>query len=242
MSGTVNNAIATGTGTITASNGVLNLNNTVAGGPSFAIDAASASTLLFSGVATASAPISITDSHQTLEIGALGNLTINSAETITNGTIKLDGGTLADSSGSTELTFTVGSGGTLTGFGNAPNDITLAGGTVVQSGGVLKAVSITGFGTVNGVTGTTSPITGATQIVASGGSTLDLIGTVSGSQLVVDATKPGVANVLKIDGNVTAGGIGSIQIHQRQSDRGDRRRRPPDTDLGREHDQRHDPA
>ena len=52
-----------------------------------------------------------------------------------------------------------------------------------SSGGVLNTVSITGFGTVNGVTGTTSPSTGATQIVASGGGTLDLIGTISASQL-----------------------------------------------------------
>ena len=206
-SGTVNNAINGTGGTITA-NGVLNLTSTVASGQSFAIGTASASTLLFSGTATASNPISITDSHQTLEIGALGSLTINSAETITNGTVKLDGGTLTDTGG-----LTVGSGGTLTGFGTAPNDITLAGGTVSQSaGGTLNTVFITGFGTVNGVTGTTSPVTGATQIVASGGGTLDLIGTVSGSQLAVDATKPLVANVLKVDGNVTAGGIGSIQF------------------------------
>jgi large repetitive protein len=206
----VSNVINGTGGTITASNGVLNLTGTVASGQSFAIDTASASTLLFSGTATAANPISITDSHQTLEIGALGNLTINGAETITNGTIKLDGGTLVDVNGTTGLT--VGSGGTLTGFGTAPNDITLAGGTVAQSGGVLTTVFITGFGTVNGVTGTTSPVTGATQIVASGGGTLDLIGTVSGSQLVVDGTKPGVANVLKVDGAVTGGGDGSIQI------------------------------
>ena len=78
---------------------------------------------------------------------------------------------------------------------------------------MLNALFITGFGTVNGVTGTTSSVTGASQIVAFGGGTLDLTGTVSGAQLVVDATKAGVANVLKVDGNVTAGGIGSIQIN-----------------------------
>jgi Hint domain len=210
-SGTVAANIGAGTGTITASNGVLNLTGSVTSGPSFAIGTASASTLLFSGTATASNPISINDSHQTLEIGSAGNLTINGAESITNGTVKLDGGTLRDSIGTTEQTFTVGSGGTLTGFGNAPNTIILAGGTVAQSsGGVLKTVSITGFGTVNGVTGTTSPVTGATQIVASGG-LLDLIGTVGGSQLVVDPNK--ASSVLKVDGNVTAGGSDWIDLH-----------------------------
>ena len=75
---------------------------------------------------------------------------------------------------------------------------------------MLNATFITGFGTVDGVTGTA--IAGAHQIVASGGGTLDLKDTVSGAQLVVDGTKSGVANLLKVDGNVTAGGDGSIQI------------------------------
>ncbi len=43
--------------------------------------------------------------NQTLEIGAAGALTINAAESITNGTIQLDGGTLTDNAG-----LTVGSG------------------------------------------------------------------------------------------------------------------------------------
>ena len=158
---------------------------------------------MIEGVATSAATIAINNANQTLEIGPAGNLTINGNEFITNGTIKLDGGTLADKTGSTEDTFTVGSGGTLTGFGTAPNDITLAGGTISQSGGVLTAISITGVGTVNGVTG-------AFEIAASGG-TLDLTGTVNNALLVADPNKGG--SVLKIDGNVTAGDTGWIDIH-----------------------------
>ncbi|HXA24531.1 MAG TPA: Hint domain-containing protein, partial [Acetobacteraceae bacterium] len=197
------------TDNITASGGTLDLTGTFGSGLVAAIDATKPSDLKFDNTGTLSAPIAITSSNQTLEVGSAGNLTINGAQSVSGGgTIKLDGGTLTDSNG-----LTVGSGGTLTGFGTAPNAITLAGGTISQSGGVLNALFITGFGTVNGVTGTTSPVTGASQIVAFGGGTLDLTGTVSGAQLVVDATKAGVANVLKVDGNVTAGGIGSIQIN-----------------------------
>ena len=210
--GTLNavGGIATGpsaAGTLLAgtatSGGTLDVFGSIASGVVLSIGTAAASDLKIEGAATSAAAISINNANQTLEIGALGNLTINSNEAITNGTIKLDGGTLIDSIGSTELAFTVGSGGTLTGFGAAPNDITLAGGTVSQSGGVLTTVSITGVGTVNDVTG-------AFEIAASGG-TLDLTGTVSNALLVVDPNK--VGSVLKVDGNVTAGDTGWIDIH-----------------------------
>jgi hypothetical protein len=194
------------TDTITASGGTLDLTGTFGNGLVAAIDATKTSDLKFDSAGTLSTPISITSGNQTLEVGSAGNLTINGAQIVSGGgTIKLDGGTLVDSNGTTGLT--VGSGGTLTGFGTGPNDITLAGGTVSQSGGVLNALFITGFGTVNGITGTAP--SGANQIVASGG-TLDLIGTVSGAQLVVDPNK--VGSVLKVDGNVAAGGTGVIQI------------------------------
>ena len=206
--GTLNAGTAiTGTGTLLAgtatSGGTLDVSGTIASGVVLSIGTAAPSDLKIEGVATSAATISITDANQTLEIGPAGNLTINGDEFITNGTIKLDGGALTDTTGTTEDTFTVGSGGTLTGFGAAPNDITLAGGTVSQSGGVLTTVSITGVGTVNDVTG-------AFEIAASGG-TLDLTGTVSNALLVVDPNK--VGSVLKVDGTVTAGDTGWIDIH-----------------------------
>jgi hypothetical protein len=182
---------------ITAQGGTLDLSGS-ATSVTLGISSASASTLKIDGSATTAAAIGLTSANQTLEIGASGSLTINAAQTVTNSTIKLDGGTLVDSHG-----FTVGSGGTLAGFGTAPNDLTLAGGTISQSGGVLNAAFITGFGTVDGVTG-------AADIVASGG-TLDLTGTISGAQLVVDPNKAG--SVLKVDGNVTAGDTGWIDLH-----------------------------
>ena len=67
---------------------------------------------------------------------------------------------------------------------------------------MLNATFITGVGTVNGVTG-------AFDIAASGGM-LDLTGTVSNALLVVD---PNTGGVLKVDGNVTAGDVGSIDLH-----------------------------
>jgi hypothetical protein len=197
----------TGTGTLLAgtatSGGTLDVFGSIATGVVLSIGTAAASDLMIEGVATSAATIAINNANQTLEIGPAGNLTINGNEFITNGTIKLDGGTLADKTGSTEDTFTVGSGGTLTGFGIAPNDTTLAGGTISQSGGALNALFITGFGTVNGVTG-------SFEIAASGG-TLDLTGTVTNALLVADPNKSG--SVLKIDGDVTAGNSGSIDIH-----------------------------
>ena len=199
--------------TITASGGTLDLTGTFDSGFNFVIGTAPNSDLKFENTGTLSAPITINNSNQTLEIGSAGNITITGPQAINDkqivgggGTIKLDGGTLAVSNGTTGLT--IGSGGTLTGFGTGPNNITLAGGTVSQSGGVLNALFITGNGTVNGVTGTAP--SGANQIVASGG-TLDLIGTVSGAQLVVDPNKAG--SVLKVDGNVTAGGNDWIDLH-----------------------------
>src|SRR5207245_111062 len=97
-SGTVAANIATGAGTITASAGVLNLTGTVASGPAFTIATGSASTLKFSSTATAAAAISITSANQTLEIGRSGSLPHSADDSITNGQIQLDGGTLTDAS------------------------------------------------------------------------------------------------------------------------------------------------
>ena len=109
--------IAAGTGTITASAGVLNLSGTVASGPAFTI-ATVGLDLKFTNTATAAAAIAINSVNQTLEIGTGGSLTIGAAESITNGTIQLSGGTLTDASG-----LTIGSGATLTGFGTVAANI-----------------------------------------------------------------------------------------------------------------------
>ena len=174
-------------GTITAAGGTLDLTGTISG-RTLAIDSASASVLQIDGSATTGNAIAISDSHQTLKIGPTGALTITAAESITNGTIQLAGGALTDASG-----LTIGSGAALTGSGTA-GAITLSGGTVAQLGGTLNLASITGQGTVNGVTG-------AGTMTASGG-TLDLAGTISGAALAIDS---GSASVLKIDGSATTG-------------------------------------
>ena len=111
-SGTVAANIATGSGTITASGGTLNLTGTVASGNAFTIATASASTLEFSNTATAAAAIAISNANQTLQIGSGGSLTIDVAESITNGKINMAGGTLTDSSG-----LTIGTSANLTGSG-----------------------------------------------------------------------------------------------------------------------------
>jgi hypothetical protein len=72
-----------------------------------------------------------TTANQTLEIGSAGTLTITAAESVTGGTIQLDGGKL-NASG-----LTIGSGARLRGFGTMGGAITLGGGTVIASGGKL---------------------------------------------------------------------------------------------------------
>ena len=130
--GTVTANIATGSGTITASGGTLDLSGTVASGDTFVIAAAAASVLEFTNTATAATAIAINNANQTLEIGAGGALTIGAAESITIGTILLAGGTLTDCSG---LTFDTGA--TLSGFGTVAAPINTGSGTITASGGTL---------------------------------------------------------------------------------------------------------
>ena len=101
-SGTVAaNTALSGTGTVTASGGTLDLLGTVNSGLVLAIATGSPSTLKIDGTATSAAAITLNNANQTLEIGASASLTINAAQTATNGTIKIDGGTLTDASGIT---------------------------------------------------------------------------------------------------------------------------------------------
>jgi collagen type I/II/III/V/XI/XXIV/XXVII alpha len=128
-----------GFGTVEASGGTLDVASAVTA--LLAIDATTASDLKIDSFGTSRAAIAISSANQTLEIGAAGNLTINgaAAQSVTNGTIKLDGGRLADSSG-----IVLGSGtsaGTLNGFGTVSAVITKGGSSasniVEASGGKL---------------------------------------------------------------------------------------------------------
>ena len=119
-----------GGGTVTASNGVLDLTGSV-GGLTLAINSAVVSDLKIDGSATA-APIAINSANQTLEIGAAGSLTINASESVTGGHIQLDGGTLTDASGMA----LVGA-ATLSGKGTVSAPLS-GGGTITASVGILE--------------------------------------------------------------------------------------------------------
>jgi autotransporter passenger strand-loop-strand repeat protein len=203
--GTVNGPLTGRGGVIRASGGTFDLTGNVTAGASLQIDAASASVLKIDGTATASTAIAITSSNQTLEIGPSGKLTLNALESIIDGKIQLDGGSLTAVSG-----VTIGSGATLAGSGSifssgaTPGAVTLAGGTVSQSGGMLTVGSITGNGTVSGVTG-------AGSITARGG-ILDLTGSVSGAALAIDTASP--RSTLKIDGTASSAAIATSSVNQ----------------------------
>ena len=83
----------TGTGRLFASGGTLDVFGTVDSGVALQIGTAANSTLKLEGTATSAAAIAFNDANQTLQIGASGSLTINAAQTVTNGKIKLNGGT-----------------------------------------------------------------------------------------------------------------------------------------------------
>src|SRR5919198_464712 len=100
--------------------------------------------LKITGTATAASAITINNANQTLEVGTGGNLTISAAESITNGTIVMSGGTLNDASG-----ITVGSGATLSGQGtvtanlSGTGTITASAGTLTLSGTVSSGPAFT---------------------------------------------------------------------------------------------------
>src|ERR1700712_1256623 len=124
------------TTTVTASGGMLDLIGSFsAGAATFLakIDSTSASTLKFDGNAIVGQPITINSAFQTLEIGALGPLTMTGLDIVTNGTIKMDGGMLADTAG-----IVIDTAATLTGFGLVAAGTTLSGdGIIKASGGML---------------------------------------------------------------------------------------------------------
>jgi len=164
-SGTINAALS-GSGTVTALGGTLDLTGTITG-PTLTISSASASTLKLDHSGVTVNAISITSSNQTLEIAQ--NATISGGQTESGGTLTVDSGaTLTDTSGITL------SGGTLSGLGSIAANTNISGsGTVSLS--ISTAGSITGSGGTLDLTGTVS------------GRTL-AIGTVAGSHLTIDGT------------------------------------------------------
>jgi hypothetical protein len=122
----------TGSGTLIATGGTLTVDGTVNSSIALQIDSGTPnSDLWIAGTATSSA-ISISSSNQTLDVA--GTLTLHAAESVTNGTISLDGGTLKDAHG-----LTLEAGGQLIGYGIVKTGPTQSSDTELNNGGSVTA-------------------------------------------------------------------------------------------------------
>ena len=158
---------------------------TVDSGLTLTIDRAAQGLLVIGGTATTANAIAIDSANQSLHI--TGNLTINAAESITNGAIRLFGGTLTDNVG-----ITVGNGATLTSVGAGTVNGPLTGGGT----GVIKA------------SGGTLDLTGN----VTGGSSLQ-IDTVAGSVLKIDGSATsGAIGINNSNQTLEIGSSGSLTI------------------------------
>ena len=174
-----------GTGTIYAEGGTLDLTGTVASGLTFEI--ASYGDLKIDGTATSAASLGLSDINQVLEIGPSGSLTINVDEVDTAGTTKLDGGTLTDAQGF----FVTGSEDVIAGFGTingAEGGLGANGAAIHATGGTL---------TLN------DDIYSDTRPDVAAGATFSLVGAVQ-----LDQPK----NTLKLVGEVQ--GIADTEYHR----------------------------
>jgi Hint domain len=172
---------------ITAAGGTLDLAGKFGAGLVAVINAGS--DLKFDNVAASNAAIGITLGTQTLEIGASGALTISAIESITNGTIKLDGGSLTDTSG-----LTIGSAANLIGAG------------IISTG----AADFEGAGTVTAFAGVLDFTTAANL---SGAATAYHIADAIGSDLRFDSTV-GTGTLhptITFDSSAT-GGLGTLDL------------------------------
>jgi Hint domain len=144
---TANLTQGTGGGAVTASgNGTLDLQGTIGGGLTLAIDAAQANTLKIDNAGVTIKPVTVDTSSKTLEIAK--SATINAAQTITGGTLTLDSGaTLTDTGG-----------------------ITLAGGTLSGAGALSNTTNLSGSGTIS------LSLSGTSNTVTASGSTLEITG------------------------------------------------------------------
>jgi hypothetical protein len=150
-----------------------------------------------------------------LEIGPNGSLTINAAQSVSSGTIQLDGGTLTDSSGIIFGGNSSASNGFLTGIGTVAANLSLAAGST-STGSTITAK---GNGTLD-LTGTVG--SGLVLALDPSGSTLKIDGTaVSGGAInTASQTALGNGDTLEIgaNGNLTIGaaesivGSGAIQL------------------------------
>ncbi len=154
-----------GTGTVYAESGTLDLTGTVASGLTFEI--ASYGDLKIDGIATtgvASGGFRMVDTTQTLEIGSQGALTITAQEKNTAGTLKLDGGTISDQYGIQN-----GEDVTITGFGTINADLLgfgLNGAATHATGGTLTLNGDIYSDTRPGVAaGATFSLVGAVQLL-----------------------------------------------------------------------------
>ncbi len=174
------NLSRSGTGSadmITAVGGTLDLEGRVNAGLVLAIGDSAPADLKIGSAAQSSTAIAISSAKQTLEIGAAGSLKIAAGETITNGTIQLDGGSLSDSNG-----LGIGAGATLTGTGTVSAGSISGAGTVIASGGVLNLKSALSAAGTHFIIGPTS------------GSVLELSNSASGSTF----TFAGAAGTLEL--------------------------------------------
>jgi hypothetical protein len=216
-----------GTGTITASGGTLVVGGGIANTVIMTIDSGSVSDLNILNTATAGTAIAISSANQTLEIGASGALTITPAESITNGTIKIDGNNarLTDAAG-----LTIGSGASLIGsglisVGSGSSNLLSGSGIVEASGGTLNLQNNIGSTSLQ-----FEIANSATSILRLGGTvgnlnTFDFLGsagelslasaatfndTVNGLNVGADLTPTDFIDILAIPGvTVAAGGTGS---------------------------------
>jgi hypothetical protein len=197
----------TGAGTVKASGGSLDLTRTVAKGLLLRIDTTTPSDLKIDSTATAGA-IPITSANQTLEIGSGGNLTIGAKESITNGSIRLDGGILRDNSG-----IVIGSGAALSGNGTVAGALSVSGsGTIGLDGGTLtdgSGIVFSQGGYLKGRGVVAAPLSGGSGngfVLATNG-TLELQSTANVHVLELGDNNSSSGEILKLDAASAAGGI-----------------------------------
>ncbi len=158
------------------------------------IDSTTGSTLKFDSTAVLAQPIVINNALQTLEIGALGAVTMTGLEVVTNGTIRMDGGSLTDTSGTV-----IDTAATLVGKGLVTASTPLSGdGTVEASGGTLELGS------------DLSSSTTAFDVDTASGSVLRIDGSVGAPVTLGFLGSSGVLELADVSGGLLQGFNGKI--------------------------------